>query len=561
MMILKKSIISIGKATYTLVKFNCNLPKAASEANNVREQFIEVKTEGKETIIVFLKKESFCLEREYLRKELSLGEKSRIFILLPKEERKNFKINEQSYNPNKITGKISEKQLEDFLYKLAYIYYSKGDSKSCIEVLYYNLKDRYLVNTVMNSFTVKERKRCMDLLKLAGDGKKIKFNGRVWKPARMLFGLVQKNESLEEGPCILKLLQTFEKNGDKFIPLNKDVYKRIGKKVQDGYNSFRADKGAMLTADFSQLVFSKEKLNISLRYEIPGRVIINPRQARAVGFSSNVFKAKIFREQTILKNGDINIDNFKALVCKDTLEFLQELGVQQLYKHLENQEYKDSNYTLVEFNISKLPVINRSCAVEQVSLDCILNLVYEQRLAECRQKVLKYYISKTPAGDLEHNKMYTKEQLDLLYTYGLAPNGVYCGVDNQLIDGSAKQYEYKSFQFTLKGFSRLPKLHQVIDKMKAGIIKSKGPEAIMAAYIKELAEKKLISNRAELVKLLEKEKTTIRKNTRQLAIIKLIQALTGGWWQGLQLDKNENYYYEGSRGTLVIKVVKKIANK
>lgn len=171
-MILKKSIISIGKATYTLVKFNCNLPKAASEANNVREQFIEVKTEGKETIIVFLKKESFCLEREYLRKELSLGEKSRIFILLPKEERKNFKINEQSYNPNKITGKISEKQLEDFLYKLAYIYYSKGDSKSCIEVLYYNLKDRYLVNTVMNSFTVKERKRCMDLLKLAGDGKK-----------------------------------------------------------------------------------------------------------------------------------------------------------------------------------------------------------------------------------------------------------------------------------------------------------------------------------------------------------------------------------------------------
>ena len=39
------------------------------------------------------------------------------------------------------------------------------------------------------------------------------------------------------------------------------------------------------------------------------------------------------------------------------------------------------------------------------------------------------------------------------------------------------------------------------------------------------------------MKLLEKEKTTIRKNTRQLAIIKLIQALTGGWWQGLQLDK------------------------
>ena len=63
----KKSIISIGKATYTLVKFNCNLPKAASEANNVWEQFIEVKTEGKETIIVFLKKESFLLRKGILK--------------------------------------------------------------------------------------------------------------------------------------------------------------------------------------------------------------------------------------------------------------------------------------------------------------------------------------------------------------------------------------------------------------------------------------------------------------------------------------------------------------
>lgn len=63
------------------------------------------------------------------------------------------------------------------------------------------------------------------------------------------------------------------------------------------------------------------------------------------------------------------------------------------------------------------------------------------------------------------------------------------------------------------------------------------------------------------MKLLEKDKLIIKKITRQLAIIKLIQALTGGWWQGLQLDKNNNYFYEGKKGTLVIKVIKKIANK
>lgn len=390
---------------------------------------------------------------------------------------------------------------------------------------------------------------------------KKKFSGRVWKPVRKLLGLVEKNESLEQGPCILNLLQTFEKNGDKFIPLDKDKYKRIGKRVQDGYNSFRADKGVMLTTDFSQLVFSKEKLNISIRYEIPGKVIINPRQARAAGFSSNIFKAKLYREQTIIKNGDINIELFKALVCKDTLEYLQQLGVQQLYKPLQSQDSKDPNYTLVEFNISKLPVINKGCVDEKDNLDYILDLVYQQRLAECGQKVLKHYISKAPVGEIDENRIYTKEQLDLLYTYGLESNGVYCGVDNQLINDSADQYEYKSFQFGLKGFSCLPKIQQVIDKMKSGIIKGNGPEAIMAAYIKKLTEKSLISNRAELVKLLEKEKLIIRKNTRQLAIIRLIQALTGGWWQGLELDKKGNYFYEGKRGTLVIKVMKKVANK
>lgn len=60
-------------------------------------------------------------------------------------------------------------------------------------------------------------------------------------------------------------------------------------------------------------------MNVSVRYEIPGSVTINPKQAKAVGFKSNIFSAKIFREQTIIKNGDINIDKFKALISKETL--------------------------------------------------------------------------------------------------------------------------------------------------------------------------------------------------------------------------------------------------
>ncbi|WP_297427706.1 hypothetical protein [Clostridium sp.] len=245
-----------------------------------------------------------------------------------------------------------------------------------------------------------------------------------------------EEESFENLPCLMDLLNLFEKNGDRFIPMPLKQYRRIGKKVVDNYNVFKMDGKVELTSDLVNLVFSKEKMNISIIYEIPGYVTINPRQAKAVGFSTNIFNAKIFREQTIIKDGNINIEKFQILASADTLEYLNGLKVEELFTFPENKDYKNDAYTLIELNVSKLPVLMRK-------------------------------------------------------------------------------------------------------------------------YIEYLIENHIESSFGELNKLLEEQKLLIKKNTRILAQIKLIKAITVDWWQGLKLDSKGNYLYTRDNKTLVIKLARK----
>ena len=50
---------------------------------------------------------------------------------------------------------------------------------------------------------------------------------------------------------------------------------------------------------------------------------------------------------------------------------------------------------------------------------------------------------------------------------------------------------------------------------------------------------KIESSFEQLNKLLEEQKSVVKKNTRILAQIKLAKAITGDWWQGLELDSNK----------------------
>jgi hypothetical protein len=605
---IKKTIVDIGKIPYTIIQFNYTPPKDKNvltdkihlmevfdknqaitgysdefiekikKTNNLMEareaayeylsmfkdyfkivehisaETIHIKCEGKS--ILYLTRKSLRLEKDSLNTNLYKSI-NRFYIISPQSEEFEFTVNDEVFDSSKIKRTLTSLEVKSLMYALAYENYYNGNAEKALDILSLSLRDKYLSRLILNSFTAKERQRCSEVLLLASHNKKLKLQSRMWTPARLAEGEIIDNEGMENGPCFMELLGVLERNGDKFIPVTSEQYKRIGHKVIDHYNAFKGEEGVKLAADFRNLVFSKERLNISIRYTVPGFITINPRQAKAAGFNSNVFKARVYREQTIIKDGDINIDKFMAFVSKDTLEYLEGLKVKGLFEISEKKHSIYENYTLVEMNISKLPVLNRSFVINSDSLDYILDTYYEQRKAECMQKVTRYFIEQCLGNVCCKPLIYTREQYQLLKDYGLDANGIYQGIDNKVENEGREPYEWRLFEFGLKGFSNLPKVEELLIKMSEDKKKLNRPEIIMVKYIIYLRRNGLDYNINELKNLLEEQKSIIRKNTRILAQVKLAKTLTGSWWRGLKLDDRDNYIYERNDNTLVIKVIKK----
>lgn len=606
---IRKSIVSVGKTACIVIQFNYTPPKD-KDISVQRRHFIEI-LQRRESIITYIDDliekinktsnltESRKIVYQYLPKfnedfksiegishetiDIKCENKSilyltkrnsrlvinnlntslfksinKFYIISPKDEEFKFTINNVSYSSEDIKKELADIDIRNFLYNLAYEEYCMGKASEALDILNISLKDKYLAKLIFNAFTAKERENCKEVLLRAAHNKKIKIKPRIWTAARLLEGIKAEEEVLENEPCFMDLLNVFEKNGDKFIPISSKQYKRIGKRVVDNYNVFKIDKAAKIATDFGNLVFPKEKINISIRYEIPGFVTINPRQAKAVGFSTNIFKAKIFREQTIIKDGNLNIEKFQALVSADTLEYLKGLKVEDLFTLPENKYYEHDIHTLIELNASKLPVLNRSSVLKSDSLDFILYTCYDQRIAECKKKVIKFFIRKQIKNTEFKDKKYSKEQAELLESYALDSKGVYRGVDNKVVKETSDKYEYRFFEFGIKGFSVLPKVEDLLVRMNDSKRKLNILETIMKEYIEYLTENHIESSLEQLNKLLEEQKLLIKKNARILAQIKLVKSITGDLWEGLKLDSKGNYLYIGENKTLVIKLSRKI---
>lgn len=534
-----------------------NLPKfneIFKSIEGISHETIDIKCENKS--ILYLTKINSRLVINNLNTSL-FKSINKFYIISPKDEEFQFTINNVAYSSEDIKKELAAIDIKNFLYNLAYEKYCMGKASEAADILSISLKDKYLTKLVFNSFTAKERENCKEVLLRAAHNKKVKVKPRIWTEARLLEGIKTEEEVLEKEPCFMDLLNVFEKNRDKFIPIDSKQYRRIGKKVVDNYNVFKIDKAAKIATDFGNLVFSKEKINLSIRYEIPGFVTINPRQAKAVGFSTNIFNAKIFREQTIIKDGDLNIEKFQVLVSADTLEYLKGLRIGNLFTFPENKYYEHDTYTLIELDASKLPVLNRSSVLRSDSLDYILDTCYEQRAAECRKKVIKFFMAKVEKNTEFQNKKYTKEQAELLEVYGLDSKGVYRGVDNKVVKKISDEYDCRFFEFGIKGFSVLPKVEDLLIRMNNNKRKLNIPETIMKEYLEYLKINHIESSLDQLNKLLEEQKLLIKKNTRILAEIKLAKAITGDLWKGLKLDSRERYIYTKESRTLVIKLLRK----
>lgn len=551
----RSSLVIIGDNSFIVIRINYNLAGNNSSSENNYTSKINVQCDG--SSILYMTRKSSMLNKDTLSINLSRKNENNFYIIHQTKEPFSFTIDGTEYSTLKMKSPLTAKQLEDLLYTLAYEEYREGNSYTALNILQKSLKDKYLTDLLLNAFTVKERQSCTDALQAAAHNRRLTISPRLLGESRLLQGTLSENEPSESSTCLMELLELFEKNGDKYIPISRDKYKRIGKAFIDNYNCFKIDEANFLTCGFNDVVFCKEKLNVSIRYKIPGSVTVNPLQAKAVNLTTNIFPSHIFREQTIIKDGYINMEELNLLVTKATLDFLINCNIHDLFTIDDTGMNIMVDYIHIKLNLTKIPVISGKYISNSDNLDYVLDKCFEQRAAECKQKVLKYFLDKLSKNQKGPKSPYTRQQLWLLKSFGLDDEGIYHSIDTRLADEIPHEYRYRFFELSIKGYSTLPKVEHLLNKLNNEEKKLNGPEEIMARAIKYILDKKLDSNANELRRLLEEQKRIIKSCARILAQIRLSKTLLGSWWQGLALDSKDNYVYKNENKTLVIKLERK----
>ena len=178
---------------YTIIQFNYTPQKNKKifkdnfkSAEDILMETIEIKCTGKS--ILYLSRKNSKLVNHNLKINLSSRTFNKLYIISSFQQDFQFQINEEVFHTSKINSKLTPKDIENLLYTMVYEEYYKGDSDEALDILINSLKDKYLIKLAINSFTAKERQRCVDMLLRAAHNRKIKLQPRIWVKARLKEG-------------------------------------------------------------------------------------------------------------------------------------------------------------------------------------------------------------------------------------------------------------------------------------------------------------------------------------------------------------------------------------
>lgn len=340
---------------------------------------------------------------------------------------------------------------------------------------------------------------------------------------------------------VINLLKELQNEG---LHIKEEEYNRITAKTKDNFNLFISDEEEVITP-IQNLVVSEDKLNISLRTMTKGRVTLNPLQAKKLDLDNEIESVK-FRNQTIVKNGKLNVDRLTVLIDDNTKNKLEDIGYE--LNLIGEQSYKDKNYIRAEINLEKLDIIGDN----KKTTEDILNLVLERDVKLAEIKVLKHFIK-----ELEDKKdtieiqgiEYTQEQIELLKEHGVNRNGVYSGIQLEKEIDPNKYNIVKTMEFQIKGQSSVPSVNAVMKRIEDGSNLNNIQQTI-AEFILDYndnTEKELL----EKLKTSENRLQEIKLDLLEIRMYKTLKDMEE--FEDVDIDKKGNKVYTGTQGTLIIK--------
>lgn len=336
---------------------------------------------------------------------------------------------------------------------------------------------------------------------------------------------------------ILTLLATLANSNAEYV--YSANYNRIGDKVEDGFNMFKWNDEPH-TTPLRNLVWNEDKLNVSIRTMIRGTVSLNPKQAKKVGLPS-VIDSQIFRNQTIIKDGKLNMERIKVNMDTDTLKAILAENIDLVTsKEKTNEGYE------VELDLTTIPVITDEYIATPSEL---LASVKRNNELTAESKVLKA-LYKELDDTVQYGNLYTEEQIEVLKEYGVDANGNYVGIANEVTE--VKEHTpQRNVTLQIKGDAKVPSVNEVLKKAP-----TKGVKLYMFNYYNDKKSEIESLTAEDKRDNLKKAMANVNKmlNTNKLGINtnRIARAILDDW-NGFDTDNKGNRVYTDGTDTLVVK--------
>lgn len=504
---------------------------------------IEIEARGAE--ILYLTDRNTKLAKDELRLRMMSRGKNQLFLIADDEF--TFTYNGETYSTRFLDAhKIRTDTLRNMYYAYAYNAYYLGNRHVSLDVLVKNVGDKALVDSHLYSFTYDEVSRHTEKLQ------KAVFNLR----ARYTLGTCDEDYiPKDDQVCVMDILNILANNrGNYYMPLPYSEYNRIGRQTVDTHSILldtQVDDGR---SPFSDLVFHKTRLNVSIRHTIRRIAQLNPRAAARVGLPDKM-QVELVRHQTIVKDGNLNVPRVEALVTDETMDKLRDREVKFRVKRT-----KDSDgLTHIVIPLEDVPIINRTYITKDTSY--VLRTVHQLLLMEAEQKVLRHFLQQVRGRGYKEGEFreFTAEQIEVLRDHGIDHYLNYVGIKNETVEAT-DFYETRFLELQIKGATNLPSVGEVIQRKNKGA-KLNAIQAYMADYIDKILSAVWANgwdihsaDAGDFIreKLYDVKKEILARRV-ELASLKIAKIVTGDWFQGAQPDGKGNYTFTENDTTLVIK--------
>lgn len=427
-----------------------------------------------------------------------------------------------------VPAKYSMTMLDDVMYHYAYQMFYNGRKSDGVNVLNF-IGNKAIMEDALSSFTASEVGEFINKLRgyafksIARPNKKFKRNTYI---------------ADETTVTVVDILNYLASINSKYRP-NKS-YKRIGKKVVDKDDLFTESGDPW--CDMSNIVLNKDRLNVSIKFKVFGSV-----STGGINGLPKVVPAHIFRTHTIIKDGSLNMKTLNVTIDEDKID-----ESNPIYQAIKKYYKADKGFYSIDLRRFKLIPRESNLTIEELYNEEVALLE-----AEASSKVINYLINKMElpkdphdpnANGLVPQHLYTPAQWDALISLGLNRSMTYNPKNRET--KSAEDYIImREVRTSMKGFSTLPPIEKVLDKVASGKNLTASENLIRKKYdIYEGSSAENLENYRRIVR------NVINASRLKVSSAKLIRSMTGDpWFTSTETDKFE---YVGNAYTLVVNYVK-----